>query len=299
MLSAQTLWQIITEIAPFYNKYKSEKESLTWTEALEIKWEIWNILKKYIDEYKIEHPHNLFWDIYWKWYSEDNVVQRSYITRIDQERCYRIRNIFQKKSDIKKTLPTLVSFTAFRESMPFFTEWKYKFTWKNMEDLLKLLNSNTKPALVLKEIKKLKDKYIWIKNPRTQKLWAMRDWLKLQFVDVFNNMKYLFTLSYEELVDKLEEYNLSQKNLWILSSNIRAFTNDRYQMTIIDETDIKSNEWKDLITSINNIIANKKIDERRRVQRVAAPNVLALISDMIMALTNEEYFDNYKKNRTN
>ena len=70
-------------------------------------------------------------------------------------------------------------------------------------------------------------------------------------------------------------------------------------MTIIDETDIKSNEWKDLITSINNIIANKKIDERRRVQRVVAPNVLALISDMIMALTNEEYFDNYKKNRTN
>lgn len=296
MLTPQILWQIITEITPFYNKYKSEKENLSWTEAVEIKWEIWNILKKYIDEYKIEHPHNLFWDIYWKWYSEHNAVQRSYITRIDQERCYRIRNIFPNKSDIKKVLPSLVSFTAFRESMPFFTEWKYKFTWEKMDNLLKLLNSNSKQALVLKEIKKLKDKYIWIKNPRTQKLWEMRDWIKSNFVDVFNNMKYLFTLNYWELVDKLKEYNLSQEDLWVLSLNIRGFTNDRYQMAVINEKNIKSKEWKDLITSINNIIISKKIDDRRRVQRVVAPNVLALISDMVMALTNEEYFDNHKKN---
>ena len=70
------------------------------------------------------------------------MTKKSWITREFQDRCYRIRNIFQDKDQIYSELPSLVGFTAFRESMPFFDNKKYKLEGDDRVNLLKLLNSN-------------------------------------------------------------------------------------------------------------------------------------------------------------
>ena len=59
------IWEIINELAPYYNQYKNNKDSISWTDAVWIMWEIWSILEKYINNLWIA-PHNFYREIYWK-----------------------------------------------------------------------------------------------------------------------------------------------------------------------------------------------------------------------------------------
>ena len=133
--------QLINSITPFYNQYKSQKDSITGTKALEIMWEIGDLLKSYIEEHSIK-PHTLYRIIYGKGEGTSNITQKSYIPREFQGRCYRIRNIFKQKHNIAEMLPNLKSFTCFREAMPFFDNEKYILKGAEKVELLKLLNSD-------------------------------------------------------------------------------------------------------------------------------------------------------------
>ena len=90
------LSNLINSITPLYNIYKENSSILTGTQALEIMWEIGELLNKYIKKNKIK-PHALFRDIYGKSENSENIIQKSYITREFQGRCYRIRTIFNSK----------------------------------------------------------------------------------------------------------------------------------------------------------------------------------------------------------
>ncbi|MBU0722743.1 hypothetical protein KKH46_00795, partial [Patescibacteria group bacterium] len=160
---------LIQKITPLYNQYKQQSRTVSGTDALKIMWDIGDILKNFIEENDIA-PHALFWRVYGKSEGTKNIVQKSWITREFQNRCHRIRNIFSSKTQIKKELPNLKSFTSFREAMPFFDNKKYKLQGKEKEKLLKLLNSRNDHKFVMKEINKLQKERIGIKNPRTQRL---------------------------------------------------------------------------------------------------------------------------------
>jgi len=175
---------LIQQITPLYNKYRNNKNNISGTEALEIMWDIGNILKKYIEQNNIA-PHNLFWSVYGNAEGTKNIKKKSYITREFQNRCHRIKRIFNRKEEIKKYLPNLKNFTTFREAMPFFDNVKYKLEGEEMKNLLILLNSNTSPKTILEKIKILQKEKIGIRNPRTQRLHEIEKEKQI-FIDFYN-----------------------------------------------------------------------------------------------------------------
>jgi len=102
---------LVQQITPLYNKYRESKNIISGTEALEIMWDIGDILRQYIEEHHIA-PHRLFWSVYGNAEGTQNVAKKSYITREFQNRCHRIRRIFSSKDQIRKDFPHLESFTG-------------------------------------------------------------------------------------------------------------------------------------------------------------------------------------------
>ncbi len=284
------IWEIINEIAPLYNEYKNNKDTIRGTDAVWIMREIWEILEKYIEESGIA-PHSLYREIYWKWEWTTNVAQKSYITREFQWRCYRIKKMFKKKEDIEKDLPTLVSFTAFREAMPFFDNPKYKLSWNDREILLNILNKSPSKKKAMEEIEKLQSKYIWIKNDRKQKQWEVD-------IDLFRNfysyLKEILENDYETIKWKLIEENISTELLRDLSKNMMSMTDDSFKMKTMDYDNINSSIRNWVLEFTNNVAKETTPKLRRRVRKVVTARGLLQLSRMLTAMTSEEYLRNYK-----
>lgn len=66
-------------------------------------------------------------------------------------------------------------------------------------------------------------------------------------------------------------------------------------MDPIEIKDWTSEPWLSLITSINEIAEEKTAVKRRRVRKIIDPVIIAHISDMVIALSSEEYYNNYKQ----
>ncbi len=92
---------LIEQITPLYNNYKRNKKDISAVKALEIMWDIGEILSSYIKKENIA-PHTLFWSVYGKSEGIKNIPQKSYITREFQNRCYRIRKIFNSVIQIDR-----------------------------------------------------------------------------------------------------------------------------------------------------------------------------------------------------
>jgi len=174
---------LIKEITPLYNSYKENAKIIKGTDAIKIMWEIGDLIKKYLKNNNIA-PHTLYRQIYGKSEGTKNIEQKSYLTREFLSRSFRIRNIFTSIEEIEEKLPNLQRFITFREAMPFFDNPKYKLLGEDMENLLKILNSeNSRKAL--HQVEELQKTYIGIKNPRNQRLKELeKD--KSTFVDFYN-----------------------------------------------------------------------------------------------------------------
>lgn len=125
--------QLINDITPLYNKYKSTSKILSGNESLKIMWDIGDFLNQFINRHNIA-PHKLYREVYGKSEGKENISRNTWITREFQGRCYRIYNIFSSERDIDQIFPTLKSFTLFREAMPFFDNEKYILKGKKRED---------------------------------------------------------------------------------------------------------------------------------------------------------------------
>lgn len=293
MSTPNTLWELIQAITPLYNSYTKNSNNICGTDALEIMREIWLILDNFIDKTKVA-PHNLYRQIYGKWEWTSNIEQKSYITREFLWRCYRINKIFPKKEDIRKQLPNLASFTAFREAMPFFDNPKYKLSWEDMQKLLSLLNSSAPKSKIINAVRALQKKYIWIKNPRTQRLNEL-DKLKQSFVDIYKHLKTLLEWDYYNIEEELKNNWLTKDDIKKISANINALTDDSFRMDLIYTNESISEPWLSLINGINEIAEEKTVQKRRRIRKIIDPIILVRIADMVIALSSEEYFRNYIK----
>ena len=283
---------IIAEITPFYNKYKLSKKKLSGTETLFIMWDIGDILLKYIS-YENIPPHNLFRQIYGKGEGKKNIAQKSYISREFQGRCYRIRNIFKNKEQIKEELPTLINFTTFREAMPFFDNEKYKYEGEEKKELLKLLNCKKNPKYILEKIKKIQKEKIKILNPRNQRLKDLEGEKNI-FINTYNCLynhiklkKYFKTIEELNIKDKTDFINILSKNTSALSTEGLK----KYDIILLDKLHPILNEYAKMIEYL---LKKEDEKERRRFRRLITPERIIRLADMLFALTSEKYYNSFR-----
>ena len=294
MINKRKISEIVGEITPLYNSYIENKSTLSGNQALKIMWNIGNILKHYIDNLNVS-PHNLYRQIYGKSEGNKYIVQQSYITREFQSRCYRIKNIFKSKNEIDLLLPSLVSFTCFRESMPFFDNDKYVFSENNKKMLLNILNSNKKPTNVIKEIKQLQKKYIGKKNPRTQRLNELEN-EKEKFIFVYNSIFNSIKKGEFDLI-KHRFSNISNEDIVKFSQLASALVSEE----IVPPKMVNATRLVEPFVSLNELLlilfSKEKMTERNRFRRLVSPERISTLSNMIFALSDSKAFNGYKKSK--
>lgn len=283
---------LVQQITPLYNKYRENKNIISGTEALEIMWDIGDILKQYIEEHNIA-PHRLFWSIYGNAEGTQNVVKKSYITREFQNRCHRIRKIFSSKDQIRKDFPHLKSFTTFREAMPFFDNEKYKFKGKEKEDLLALLNSDLQSQKILNKIRILQKEKIGILNPRTQRLHEVEN-EKQVFIDFYNFIYKLIRLeNYDMCLNKLG--NVNSDYIKILSKNVSALSQEGLKFIDFNIPDELTSQWKEFSQIVQHLISQKDARLRRRFRRLIPVERIVRLADMLYGLLSEDNFKTFQK----
>lgn len=283
---------LIQQITPLYNTYRSNKNNISGTEALEIMWDIGDILKKYIEQNNIA-PHNLFWSVYGNAEGTKNIEKRSYITREFQNRCHRIRRIFNSKEQIRKDFPNLKSFTTFREAMPFFDSRKYKLNGKERDDLLILLNSNIQSNKKLERIKILQKEKIGIRNPRTQRLHEVEKEKQI-FIDFYNFIYKIIRLgNYKTCLSVMD--NVELEYIKTLSKNTGALSQEGLKVFDFTVPNNLKAPWKEYSEMIKNLTTQKDPKKRRRFRRLIPIDKIVKLSDMLYGLTSEEIYKNTNK----
>ena len=276
---------LIKNITPLYNKYRDNRSNITGTEAIEIMWDIGELLREYIDLEGLA-PHALFWSIYGNAEGKKNIEKKSYITREFQGRCYRIRKIFIQKETIKKELPNLKSFTAFREAMPFFDNENYKLEGKDKQNLLTLLNSSQSTKKILERVHILQKEKINITNPRTQRLSDIEEEKKV-FIDFYNFIfKTIKSADYTHCINELE--GIDNNYIRLLSKNVSALSQEGlkfFDMTIPSHLKVP---WKDFSEFILSLLKQTDPKMRRRFRRVIPAERIVKLADMLHALLSPE-----------
>lgn len=273
---------LIKEIAPLYNQYKQQSRTVSGTKALEIMWDVGDILKAFIQKNNIA-PHKLFWQVYGNSETSENITQNSYITREFQNRCHRIRNIFDKKSYIKRELPNLKKFTLFREAMPFFDNKKYQLEGIEKQKLLMLLNSNNSNKCIADSIKNLQAEKIGIKNPRTQRIGDLEKQKQI-FIKLYNSVYYL--LQEKEICSILKEKELDIQCLKLLAQNTNSLSQKGLKFINFSCCE-KSKDvvWNDYIKVLNDFSSHKTAVVHNRFRRVVPVAKIVKLADMLYLLT--------------
>jgi len=244
-------------------------------------WDIGELLREYIESEDIA-PHALFWSIYGNAEGKKNIEKKSYITREFQGRCYRIRKIFTQKEIIKKELPNLKSFTAFREAMPFFDNENYKLKGTEKQNLLTLLNSSQSTKKILEKVHILQKEKINIANPRTQRLNDIEEERKV-FIDFYNFIyKTIKSADSTRCINEL--VGIDNNYIRLLSKNVSALSQEGlkfFDMTI--PSDLKE-PWKNFNEFLLNLLKQTDPKMRRRFRRVIPVDRIVKLADMLYSL---------------
>jgi len=286
-----SILKLIKEITPLYNTYIESKRSISGMNALNIMWDIGEILDKYINKYGTK-PHKLYRLVYGKSEGSSNIIQRSYITREFLGRCFRIKHIFESKDQIEFTFPNLRSFTLFRESMPFFDNPKYIMNPIRKNEIIKLLNSEEDPKIILNKIRILQKTFIGKTNPRTQRLHEL-DLEKDIFVKSYNEIYELIKIKDFKRI----QYNLQgikQESLENISAILGALVSEEVIVPSIIVNGSEPEPFGSLAKVLIKLFANKIMTERNRFRRLVQPDRISKLSSMVYALTSEQILKNYK-----
>lgn len=282
---------LISEIIPYYNKYRKNKLIISGIEVLEISWEIGDLLDKFIKKNNVA-PHALYREIYGKSEGEKNIEQKSYVTREFLGRCYRIRKMFNQKSGIRFLFPDLKNFNNFREAMPFFDNQKYLLKGENREELIKILNSNLENRKIKEYIKKLQKEKIGIKNPRDQKLKKMSG-DKEVFIKFYNYIYEMFKWSdYERVYNEIKDIDTGF--IKVLSKNTGAISIDGLLFTDFEVPNSLNEKWFEFASLIKRLIEKKDPLERRRFRRLIPPHRMTQLGEMLYQLTSESLYKTFR-----
>jgi hypothetical protein len=289
--------ELLSNITPLYNNYKSNKSKISASDSIIIMWEIGSFIESYLKVNKVS-PHNLYREIYGKSETTSNISQKSYITREFLSRSFRIYKMFESKNEIKVKFPSLGDFSSFREAMPFFDNPIYKLSKNDEEDLFKLLNSNKKGTDIVKALDKKKKSINNILNPRDQKLNELDEQVKL-FKSFYNYIyKNIRDLDFETCFNELKLDKAGLDHIIILIKNLSSLAQEG-----MAKYDMKNYKFENLLLDqFYNLILEliKPNDEkvRRRFRRLIAPERIIKVSEYVFAILSSE---NYKqmKNKIN
>jgi hypothetical protein len=285
------LRELINNITPYYNKYKVDQSQISGMEALELNWDVGNLLKGYLDDHKVA-PHALYRQIYGKSEQKTNTTQNSYITREFLSRAYRIRNIFNSKMEIKEVFPALKNYNLFREAMPFFDNPKYKLDGNKKSDLINILNSKKTNKEIIIYIERLQKEMIGIRNPRTQRLQELSK-QKILFIELYNYLyKKIQNVDYKDAVESIG--SADQRFISDLSKNTGALASDQLSIKVFDIPGDIQNPWKDYAEMINKLAEKEDASVRRRFRRLIPPEKMMRMSEMIYAMRSENDFNKFR-----
>lgn len=281
---------LIEEITPLQRLYKNALRNEIPVLALEYMWEIGEELRSYISSNSI-NPHQLYRKVYGKGEGLNNILQKSYISREFQSRCYRVRKLFNQKQDIITEFKNLNSIEAFNKAMPFLDNPKYLFKEKERTELVKLLNSNLSKTIVLHEIQKLRKDKIGIKNPRNQRHGELLN-EEIIFISFYN---YIYRLlkdnDFEDLKDMIDT-----KFYIVLSKNISALSQDGLQTYSFNIPQNITVEEKDFGILIKGFMKDKTPKRIRRFRKLISIGRMIRLADMLFALSSEISFNTFRRN---
>tara|TARA_B100000989_G_scaffold84257_1_gene60425 strand:- start:93 stop:944 length:852 start_codon:yes stop_codon:yes gene_type:complete len=281
------LQNLIKSITPLYNQYKKDKNKILPYKSIELMWEIGSLLLEYINKHDIK-PHSLYRMIYGKSEGTSYITQKSYITREFQGRCFRIYKMFSSQNEIQEQLPSLNSFTNFRECMPFFDNPKYILKGKEKIALLDLLNSNLKPSIILKKIRQLQKQKIGISNTRNQRLVDL-DKEKNVFIDFYNHTYRLLKENNFSSISK----NLNKDYYLALYQNTLAMCQDGikyHEFKIVNDISEIEKKYGEML---HYFIKRKTAKEVRRFRKLIPSERISRLSEMIFALTDEKLYNSF------
>lgn len=286
-----TRQELIKGIIPYYNNYKKNQQHLAGADALEIIWEVGDLLKNYLKDKNIA-PRTLYHQIYGKSEGDQDIVQKSYITRDFLDRAYRVRRIFNDKSEIKKTFPKLKRYRLFYKSMPFFDDGRFQMSNEDKMKLIKLLNSNKGYSEIITEVTALRENRIGLKIPRDSKLKELNH-EKEVFINFYNSLygllkqkEYKAAKSFFGVIDK--------KFIDILSRNTGALSSDKLQLTELEVATGLTDDVKEFTDIVIKLSTRKDATERRRFRRLIPPAKMVRLSEMIYAVRSEDDFNKFR-----
>ena len=278
--------ELINKLTPSYNSYRKNKNKFCATDLLKIIWEVGDILNNFIDNSKIR-PHTLFRKIYGKAEGSENIAQNSFITRDFQSRAYRIRNIFKDKKSIDKLFPSLSSFSAFREAMPFFDNKKYLLKGKEKANLIDLLNSAHSNTYIKGKILEKQKKKIGSSNNRKQKLPEIIEDKKI-FIEFYNFVYNLSKKDNKEIIAFLKSKNITKEILIKLSKNTDSLCQDNFQFEDFVTYQVNDNLWASYQSLIKKAISQKNAMFERRLRRVIPVEKISNLASMLFSLTKNK-----------
>lgn len=284
---------LIKQIIPYYNYYRKNKSSISVNNAIESMWDIGELIQLFLNENPGIKPHSLYREIYGKSEGSKNIEQKSYITREFLGRCYRIRQIFKFKRNIKETFPNLKSFTNFREAMPFFDNDKYKLNGKDLENLIKILNSKESNIKIFTYIKDLQKVNIGIKNPRNQKIKELSGDKEI-FVKFYNYIYGLLKFNdYDKAYNEIK--SVDNNFIKILSKNTAAIAIDGLLMTDFEIPNLLNKDWENYSILIKRMINKKDSTERRRFRRLIPPHRMTQLGEMLYQISSKDLYKTFRQ----
>jgi ribosomal protein L19E len=284
------LKELIKNIIPYYNKYKENQQNLTGAQALEIIWEVGDLIKEYLKDKDIA-PRTLYHQIYGKSEGNTDIVQKSYITRDFLDRAYRVRRIFKNKKEINQTFPALKRYRLFYKSMPFFDEGRFKMSGQDREKLILLLNSNKTYQQIIGEVTKLREKRIALSIPRDSKLKELEQEKKI-FINFYNFLYQQFKEKKYTNTKKLLG-NVNFEFIDVLSRNTGALVSDDLKLTEFSIPEGLGKELKEFGDLILKLVLPKDAKVRRRFRRLIPSEKMMRLSEMIYAIRNEDAFNKF------
>lgn len=242
-------------------------------------WDLGQELNSYITTNDVK-PHSLYREIYGKSEGSQNADRKSYIPREFQGRCLRIYKIFKNKKDIDKLLPNLISFTLFREAMPFIDNDKFKLTGSKKDELFKLLNSSVAPSRAMNKLRLMLKENIGVTNPRTQKLDEL-DKEKQIFIDFYNMIYHLKKNDLETIKQEMHIKKLNTEILNDIAISTNAMAQDGILYNKINFSTSEKNTWSDYVNIVTNFSNDKTPKKIRRFRRVIETRRITQLAEMI------------------
>lgn len=277
-----SLVNLIDRLAPINNKFRGVQDPILKIETM---WDFGQILDFYLKEHNLK-LHELLYQIY----DPYSRVKMSYITRDLGSYCYRVYRYFSNRKQIKEMLQGLVSYTAFRESIPLLFNPKYRLTKEQKKEVISIICDNKPVADIIKEIKNKKTNILPINNPRNQraKEYVIEKQYLIEIRDKLRELYFNNVLPSSEIVEKnfdVQEYRSDFVNI-LMALASETFIN---RINDLDENSLKK-EMKGIYT-----IAKSDSRTRARFRKwVFSANELLDMAEGVHSLNDENNFKHHR-----